>query len=148
MIDDKPSDAVAGPLSDQERPAPDERGASDMPATAEAKPAALSLAVTPKQAVERVSEMLIGIVNTQLAGIVATTGAGGAPPQIIVEAYCRAVGKIVGSAISMGDLVTVMRVREQCREAFIDGMKGVQMKPPPPMTPEQMKAMGRLNGHQ
>ena len=117
---DSASGAVAGPAPEEERPAEALTAAPAAPIP--------NGQMSPKQAVEALSQALLGVVNTQLAGIVATTSQGGAPPQIIVEAYCRAVGKIVGSAISMGDLVTIMRVRENCRGAFNDGMKGVQIK--------------------
>ena len=133
------SGAVAGPVPEEERPA-------EALTAAPAAPSVPSGQMSPKQAVEALSQALLGVVNTQLAGIVATTSQGGAPPQIIVEAYCRAVGKIVGSAISVGDLITIMRVRENCREAFNDGIKGVQIKPPPALTPEQMAAMGTVAG--
>ena len=130
---DSTSGAVAGP-------APEEERSVEALTAAPAAPSIPSGQISPKQAVEALSQALLGVVNTQLAGIVATTSQGGAPPQIIVEAYCRAVGKIVGSAISMGDLVTMMRIREQCREAFVDGMKGVQMKAPSPDMLQKMQA--------
>ena len=92
--------------------------------------------VTREMMDHRLDEILFPVLNSVIMGCKVTML--GPPPDMMLYAVARTVGRIMGLQFGSADnLGVVLRCRKECIDQFDSGVKSIK----PQMTPQQPSAM-------
>lgn len=78
-------------------------------------------------------QTLFPTVNFMTRG--ACSSIAGVPPDRVLVALCRNLGRVIGMSFGAGDLGPLLRARAECKKAFTEGIDSI--KPQPKMPPPQ-----------
>jgi hypothetical protein len=78
---------------------------------------------------QALDQTVFPIINAMARGI--TGCIMGIPPNRVLLAVCRNLGRVVGMSYGTGLLGPLMVERRQCIEAFQEGIRSIKIQPPP-----------------
>jgi len=90
---------------------------------------------------DQLDTMLFPMFNCLTRG--ASASLANIPPQVMLMAICRQMGRIVGMSFGMGDLGPILKMRAECKKAFDDGVNSIKPQPMPAQPQAPMTAVPR-----